>query len=553
MTDFEKDKDTSQEAKSFKEQILEEIKEANRLRQLREEEMFRKEQEAKEIAQKSLEQQEKVTQQNKDADLIAEKIRLAEEAQRALEENQLHLTSERQKVDEALESLEQAFTLPHSKIVEPTETTLDEQVRQVKDEPRHQPDNEKELVQSVTTKSVPVEQSTIPEEPVRPSKIRRKRQRTDSLAKRIASAIISIAVILILVGGFFTYRYVTSAVGPLDKSSSKYITVEIPEGSGNKYIGQILEKAGVIKDANIFNFYTKFKNYTNFGSGYYNLKASMDLDEISKLLQKGGTVEPERPALGKILITEGYTINQISDAVTVNTIAQKSEKTSTPFSKDDFLKLIQDETFIAKMVAKYPNLFASLPNADQVTYRLEGYLFPATYNYYEDTTLEDLVEQMISTTDSYLSSYYDTIASKGMTVNEVLTLASLVEKEGSTDEDRRNIASVFYNRLNANMPLQSNIAILYAMGKLGEKTSLAEDATIDTTIDSPYNIYTNTGLMPGPVDSPSLSAIEATINPASTDYLYFVADVKTGAVYYSETYEEHQANVEKYINSQLNQ
>ena len=553
MTDFEKDKDTSQEAKSFKEQILEEIKEANRLRQLREEEMFRKEQEAKEIAQKSLEQQEKVTQQNKDADLIAEKIRLAEEAQRALEENQLHLTSERQKVDEALESLEQAFTLPHSKIVEPTETILDEQVGQVKDEPRYQPDNEKEFVQSVTTKSVPVEQSTIPEEPARPSKIRRKRQRTDSLAKRIALAIISIAVILILVGGFFTYRYVTSAVGPLDKSSSKYITVEIPEGSGNKYIGQILEKAGVIKDATIFNFYTKFKNYTNFGSGYYNLKASMDLDEISKLLQKGGTDEPERPTLGKILITEGYTIKQIADAVETNTIAQKGEKTSTPFSKNAFLKLVKDETFIAKMVAKYPNLFASLPSADQVTYRLEGYLFPATYNYYEDTTLEDLVEQMISTTDSYLSSYYDTIASKGTTVNEVLTLASLVEKEGSTDEDRRNIASVFYNRLNANMPLQSNIAILYAMGKLGEKTSLAEDAAIDTTIDSPYNIYTNTGLMPGPVDSPSLSAIEATINPASTDYLYFVADVKTGAVYYSETYEEHQANVEKYINSQLNQ
>lgn len=553
MTDFEKDKDTSQEAKSFKEQILEEIKEANRLRQLREEEMFRKEQEAKEIAQKSLEQQEKVTQQNKDADLIAEKIRLAEEAQRALEENQLHLTSERQKVDEALESLEQAFTLPHSKIVEPTETILDEQVGQVKDEPRYQPDNEKEFVQSVTTKSVPVEQSTIPEEPARPSKIRRKRQRTDSLAKRIASAIISIAVILILVGGFFTYRYVTSAVGPLDKSSSKYITVEIPEGSGNKYIGQILEKAGVIKDATIFNFYTKFKNYTNFGSGYYNLKASMDLDEISKLLQKGGTDEPERPTLGKILITEGYTIKQIADAVETNTIAQKGEKTSTPFSKNAFLKLVKDETFIAKMVAKYPNLFASLPSADQVTYRLEGYLFPATYNYYEDTTLEDLVEQMISTTDSYLSSYYDTIASKGMTVNEVLTLASLVEKEGSTDEDRRNIASVFYNRLNANMPLQSNIAILYAMGKLGEKTSLAEDAAIDTTIDSPYNIYTNTGLMPGPVDSPSLSAIEATINPASTDYLYFVADVKTGAVYYSETFEEHQTNVEKYINSQLNQ
>lgn len=140
-----------------------------------------------------------------------------------------------------------------------------------------------------------------------------------------------------------------------------------------------------------------------------------------------------------------------------------------------------------------------------------------------------------------------------MTVNEVLTLASLVEKEGSTDDDRRNIASVFYNRLNANMALQSNIAILYAMGKLGEETTLSADASIDTSIDSPYNVYTNTGLMPGPVDSPSLSAIEATINPASTDYYYFVADVNTGAVYYSETYEEHEANVEKYVNSQLDE
>lgn len=150
-----------------------------------------------------------------------------------------------------------------------------------------------------------------------------------------------------------------------------------------------------------------------------------------------------------------------------------------------------------------------------------------------------------------LSDYYDMIAAKNLTVNEVLTVASLVEKEGSTDEDRRNIASVFYNRLNAGMPLQSNIAILYAMDKLGSKTTLAEDAAIDTSIDSPYNIYTNTGLMPGAVDSPGLSAIKATVTPASTDYYYFVADVKTGKVYYAKTYEEHASNVEKYVNSQL--
>ena len=160
---------------------------------------------------------------------------------------------------------------------------------------------------------------------------------------------------------------------------------------------------------------------------------------------------------------------------------------------------------------------------------------------------------MIATMNSYMSSYYDTIAAKGMTVNEVLTLASLVEKEGSTDEDRRNIASVFYNRLNAGMPLQSNIAILYAMGKLGEETTLEADASIDTGIDSPYNIYTHTGLMPGPVDNPGLSAIEAVINPATTNYYYFVADVKTGNVYYSENYDDHEKNVHKYVNSQLSE
>lgn len=89
------------------------------------------------------------------------------------------------------------------------------------------------------------------------------------------------------------------------------------------------------------------------------------------------------------------------------------------------------------------------------------------------------------------------------------------------------------------------------MGKLGEKTTLAEDAAIDTTINSPYNVYINTGLMPGPVDSPGLAAIEATINPAATDYVYFVADVRTGEVYYAKTFEEHSANVEKYVNSQI--
>lgn len=381
-------------------------------------------------------------------------------------------------------------------------------------------------------------------------KRRRKAKKKNRLARKIATMLAASVVLILLVLGLFTYTYVTSALKPVDKTASKFVQVEIPKGSGNKLIGQILEKSGLIKNASIFNYYTKFKNYGNFQSGYYNLQQSMSLEEIAKILQKGGTAQPSEPVLGKVLIPEGYTIQQISEAI-VSNANTKSKKDKTPYTAKAFLEKVQDKDFIAKMVKKYPNLLGSLPDASKVKYQLEGYLFPATYSYSDKTSLEDLIDSMLAATDANLATYYDTIKAKQLTVNEVLTLASLVEKEGATDDDRKMIASVFYNRLNQNMPLQSNIAILYAMNKLGTKTSLAEDAGIDTNIDSPYNIYKNTGLMPGAVDSPGLSAIKAVIEPASTEYLYFVADVTTGDVHYAKTFEDHQANVDKYVNSKL--
>lgn len=379
--------------------------------------------------------------------------------------------------------------------------------------------------------------------------VQKKRQRRESLAKKLALYIISITlVILLAVGGFGAY-YISNSLKPVNSKSTDYVQVEIPAGSGTKMIGQILEKKGLIRNATIFNYYSKFKNYSNYQSGYFNLQKSMSLDEIAKALQKEGTTSPTQPVLGKVLIKEGYTIEQIAKAIEVNANSKKSSK--TPYSASDFLKLMKDESFIKEMVEKYPKLLANLPSKDEAVYQLEGYLFPATYDYYKATSLKDLVDTMLQTMDTTLSNYYTTISEKGMTVNQVLTLASLVEKEGQTDEDRRTIASVFYNRLNAGQALQSNIAVLYAMGKLGETTTLSEDANIDTSIDLPYNDYTHTGLMPGPVDSPGLSAIKAVLNPESTDYYYFVADVKTGKVYYANDYETHQKNVEKYVNSQI--
>ena len=367
----------------------------------------------------------------------------------------------------------------------------------------------------------------------------------------VKAFVISFLVFLALLsaGGYFGYQYVVGSLLPIDANSKKYVTVQIPDGSNVQEIGTTLEKAGLVKHGLIFSFYAKYKNYTDLKAGYYNLQKSMSTEDLLKELQKGGTDEPQEPVLATLTIPEGYTIDQMAQAV-----GQLQGDFKEPLTADAFLAKVQDDSFISQEVAKYPSLLESLPTKESGTrYRLEGYLFPATYSIKESTTIESLIDEMLAAMDKNLSPYYSTIKSKNLTVNELLTIASLVEKEGAKTEDRKLIAGVFYNRLNRDMPLQSNIAILYAQGKLGQNISLAEDVAIDTNIDSPYNVYKNVGLMPGPVDSPSLDAIESSINQTKSDNLYFVADVTEGKVYYANNQEDHDRNVAEHVNSKLNQ
>ena len=362
---------------------------------------------------------------------------------------------------------------------------------------------------------------------------------------------ISLLIFLALIsaGGYFGYQYVQSSLLPVDANSKQYVTVQIPEGSNVQEIGSALENAGVIKHGVIFAFYAKYKNYSDLKAGYYNLQKSMSTEDIIKELQKGGTPEPQEPSLADLTIPEGYTIDQIAQAV-----GQLQGEFKEPLTAEAFLAKVQDDNFISQEVAKYPNLLESLPTKESgVRYRLEGYLFPATYSIKESTTIESLIDEMLAAMDKTLAPHYSAIKSKNLTVNELLTIASLVEKEGAKTEDRKLIAGVFYNRLNLGMPLQSNIAILYAQGKLGQNISLADDAGIDTSINSPYNVYTKPGLMPGPVDSPSKDAIEASINQTKSENLYFVANVTDGKVYYAVTQEEHDRNVAEHVNSKLTQ
>ena len=417
-------------------------------------------------------------------------------------------------------------------------------------------ENEEETFESnidEETLVIPVQEDPDSEETDIPRRRRRESVKPTKKKKkfRFVRFLVTLLILLALlgVGGFYGYRYAESALQPIDPASKQYVKVQIPEGANSQEIGSILEKSGLIKHGLLFTAYVKYKNYSDLKSGYYNLQKSMSTEDLIKALQKGGTPEPQEVVYANLTIPEGFTLEQIAQ-----TVAQLQGEFKEPLTAEAFMAKVQDENFIAQEVAKYSKLLESLPAKDSgVRYRLEGYLFPATYTIKESTTIESLIDEMLATMDKNLSPHYATIKEKNLTVNELLTIASLVEKEGAKTEDRKLIAGVFYNRLNLGMPLQSNIAILYAEGKLGQKISLADDVAIDTTIDSPYNVYTNIGLMPGPVDSPSLDAIESSINQTKSDNLFFVANVQDGKVYFAATKEEHDKNVEEHINSKLKQ
>lgn len=358
------------------------------------------------------------------------------------------------------------------------------------------------------------------------AEIKEKQQRLAAETRtihRLVYWIVGIIVAVILVVGLFTYRYVKRSLKPLDANNTSRVVVKVPIGSSNKEIATELQQKKIIKSSTVFNYYVKAHNYTDFQAGSYYFSPSMTMDQIITSLQKGHS---NRKVLGKVLVKEGVMVEDIATAVAQN----------TKWSKKQFLDLMKDQSFLDSLAKKYPKLLQSSMASKDVRYHLEGYLFPLTYNVYEKETLKQLVTEMVKATNEQLAGYYGTIAEKNLTVQQVLTLASLVEREGVSETDRSKIAGVFFNRLDIDMPIQSDISVMYALNT--HKESLTNK---DTSVDSPYNLYINSGYGPGPFNSPSLQSIQAVLNPSDRDqnYLYFVANLKTGKVYYSHTYEEH--------------
>lgn len=356
------------------------------------------------------------------------------------------------------------------------------------------------------------------------------RQKEKKLVKRIVLSITAAFIILVVLFGLIGYQYVTTSLEPLDKNDQTEKIIEIPTGSSSKDIAQILQNNNIIKSAIVFSYYVRMNNETGFQAGNYEFSPSMPLDTIISQLQEGGTAAEYKG--NKVLVKEGITIDQIADAIAA----------TTDYSKEDFLTVIKDEAFLTKMKTNYPELLTSALEAEDTRYRLEGYLFPATYDFPEEMSLEELVENMISKMDEVMQEYYPKIKESNRNVHDVLTIASLVEREGFTLEDRKLIAGVFNNRLEINMPLQTDIAVLYALDEHKEYIS-----NNDVAVESPYNLYVHPGFGPGPVDSPSADAIKATLEPTESEYLYFLADMSTGKIYYAETYQQHLEYKAEYV------
>lgn len=342
----------------------------------------------------------------------------------------------------------------------------------------------------------------------------------------IITSIFLVIAILIAGGGFL---YIQSALKPVDSKSNEMKKVDIPIGSSVTGISQILEDNGIIKNAKVFKYYVKFKNESGFMAGEYSLSPSMTIPTIIDSLKTGKVTK--EVAL-KITLPEGVQLEQIAEI-----IANKTEQNS-----DEVFKTLNDQNFIKTLMEKYPEVLTEEILAKDIKYPLEGYLFPATYPFYnENPSLEEVVYEMLNKTQEVLGQYREEMENKKYTPHQLLTMASLIEEEATELVDRHKISSVFYNRIEQGMPLQTDPTVLYAQGK--HKSRVLYE---DLEVDSPYNTYKVTGLPPSPIANAGAMSIEAALYPEETDFLYFLATAE-GEVLFSKSLEEHNQKKAEHI------
>lgn len=340
--------------------------------------------------------------------------------------------------------------------------------------------------------------------------------------KRKILALIAIIIILII-GAISALFYVKQGINkPRNAGDAHTMTFEVKQGQGVKNIGDNLEKDGIITKSDFFKIYLwETKAGSKLQAGTYQISPSMTIPQIVGIFTHGEAGLKSNEA--RVVITEGSSNQDILDKM----------KEAGVISSDANFKDIKIDA------SKYDFLADKPDDAD-----LEGYLFPDTYNFFKGSSLEDVTAKMLENFGGKLTPQMrQDIVKQNKSLYEILTLASIVEKESPDKADMPTIAGVFYNRLEAGMPLQSDATINY-LTKAGNPTPTSEDLEID----SPYNTYKNKGLPPSPICNPGIEAIKAATYPAKTDYMYFLMTQDGNKrTIFSKTYEEHLQNKAKYL------
>ena len=333
---------------------------------------------------------------------------------------------------------------------------------------------------------------------------------------------ITFLVLVIIAICSVCYIYNTN-IKPVDENDNSIIEVLIPSGTSKRKVGEILEEKELIRSSTFFNIYVKLFEVGDLKASVYGLSKSMDLKEIISILEEGNSYNPNQI---KITFKEGINIREVATLI----------KDNTNNSYDDVISLINNKDYLNELKEKYWFIKEDVNN-EKLYYSLEGYLFPDTYYFNnKDVSIKEILTKMLDRMEDVLDEYVVDINASNYSVHEILTLASIIEKEGKT-RDFYDISSVFHNRLKVNMSLGSCATAFYGMGMDFNEVGIANSEMIANV--NAYNTYKLTSLPVGPIALPSKNAIDAAINPKDTDNLYFLSD-NQGNTYFFKTYAEHQ-------------
>lgn len=305
-----------------------------------------------------------------------------------------------------------------------------------------------------------------------------------------------------------------------ETTAGEDVTIEIPQGATVKMTAQILKDAGLIDHKLAFQLRIKETKYKDsIQPGTFTLNTGMCMIDMIKAITY---VEGMREVVDRLVVPEGFSLEQIADACEKQGICSAQE-------------FLSEARYYSETGIELP---FEVDNAG-VRYELQGFLFPATYDIYSDTTAKTLIEEMVNTFNQVYTDEYKARAKElNLTDFEVLTMASMVEREAMLESERATIAGVFYNRLEEGMLMQIDPTVLYPLtnGMYDVDQVLYEDLELD----SPYNTYKYTGLPIGPICNPGKASIEAVLYPEEHNYLYYhTSDANDGSHIFTETYDEH--------------